>query len=111
MLQPIGDRLVVEPVRVERIGSIIAGRVPPPVQGVVLAVGPGAWARKRDKRTGEHRFLVPDVQVGDRVLYSQFRGEDITLAGGRSAKVLAECDVMAVLGPDATFEGMQELTL
>jgi len=100
---PIGDKLFVLPVETTKIGSIIVGKVPPPVEGIVLAVGPGAHTRKGV-------FVTPDVQVGDRVLFSQFAGQDVTLSD-RDLKVLAECDVQAVLGAGVKVGGLNELTL
>ena len=90
-LQPLGDRLIVEPLEEEETTS--SGIVLPdtakekPQRGRVLAVGPGA---RNDK--GE---VVPmEVAVGDEVIYSKYGGTEIKL-GADDVLILRESDVLA----------------
>jgi chaperonin GroES len=90
-LQPLGDRLIVEPLEEEETTS--SGIVLPdtakekPQRGRVLAVGPGA---RNDK--GE---LVPmEVADGDEIIYSKYGGTEIKL-GTDEVLILRESDVLA----------------
>ena len=90
-LQPLGDRLIVEPLEEEETTS--SGIVLPdtakekPQRGRVLAVGPGA---RNDK--GE---VVPmEVAVGDEIIYSKYGGTEIKL-GADDVLILRESDVLA----------------
>jgi chaperonin GroES len=90
-LQPLGDRLIVEPLEEEETTS--SGIVLPdtakekPQRGRVLAVGPGA---RNDK--GE---LVPmEVGEGDEIIYSKYGGTEIKL-GADDVLILRESDVLA----------------
>jgi chaperonin GroES len=90
-LQPLGDRLIVEPLEEEETTS--SGIVLPdtakekPQRGRVLAVGPGA---RNDK--GE---LVPmEVAEGDEIIYSKYGGTEIKL-GADDVLILRESDVLA----------------
>ena len=97
-LQPLGDRLIVEPLEEEETTS--SGIVLPdtakekPQRGRVLAVGPGA---RNDK--GE---LVPmEVADGDEIIYSKYGGTEIKL-GTDEVLILRESDVLAkVIGVGA----------
>jgi chaperonin GroES len=90
-LQPLGDRLIVEPLEEEETTS--SGIVLPdtakekPQRGRVLAVGPGA---RNDK--GE---VVPmEVAVGDEIIYSKYGGTEIKV-GADEVLILRESDVLA----------------
>jgi chaperonin GroES len=90
-VQPLGDRLIVEPLEEEE--TTVSGIVLPdtakekPQRGKVLAVGPGG---RNDK--GE---LVPmEVAVGDEVIYSKYGGTEIKL-GADDVLILRESDVLA----------------
>ncbi len=90
-LQPLGDRIIVEPLEEEETTS--SGIVLPdtakekPQRGRVLAVGPGA---RNDK--GE---VVPmEVTVGDEIIYSKYGGTDIKV-GADEVLILRESDVLA----------------
>jgi chaperonin GroES len=90
-VQPLGDRLIVEPLEEEE--TTVSGIVLPdtakekPQRGRVLAVGPGG---RNDK--GE---LVPmEVAVGDEVIYSKYGGTEIKL-GADDVLILRESDVLA----------------
>jgi chaperonin GroES len=90
-LQPLGDRLIVEPLEEEETTS--SGIVLPdtakekPQRGRVLAVGPGARNDKGD--------VVPmEVAVGDEIIYSKYGGTDIKV-GADEVLILRESDVLA----------------
>jgi chaperonin GroES len=90
-VQPLGDRLIVEPLEEEE--TTVSGIVLPdtakekPQRGRVLAVGPGG---RNDK--GE---LVPmEVAEGDEVIYSKYGGTEIKL-GADDVLILRESDVLA----------------
>src|SRR5215218_8759005 len=92
-LRPLHDRVIVE--RVENETKTASGIVIPdnaaekPDQGVVQAVGPG---RKNDK--GE--LIVPNVKVGDRVLFGKYSGQTVKV-DGKELLVMKEDDLFAVI--------------
>jgi chaperonin GroES len=60
-----------------------------PMQGEVIAVGPGA----RD----ENGKIVPlDVKAGDRVLFGKWSGTEVTI-DGEELLIMKESDIMGVL--------------
>ena len=92
--RPLHDRVAVK--RVEEEQKTKGGLIIPdtakekPMQGEVLAVGPGA--RDQD---GE---LVPmSVQVGDRVLFGKWSGTEVKL-DGEDLLIMKESDIMGVVG-------------
>lgn len=92
-LKPLGDRLIVEPLEQEEMTA--SGIVLPetakekPMQGKVLAVGPGA--RRDDGSRAE-----VDVNVGDVVLFAKYAGTEVKLDGTKYL-ILRENDVLAVV--------------
>lgn len=92
-LKPLGDRLLVEPIEQEE--TTASGIVLPetakekPMQGKVLAVGPGA--RKDD---GSRSKM--DVSEGDVVLYAKYAGTEVKL-GDKKHLILKETDVLAIV--------------
>lgn len=92
-LKPMGDRLIVEPIEQEEVTA--SGIVLPetakekPMQGKVLAVGPGA--RKDD---GSRAAM--DVNQGDTVLYAKYAGTEVKL-DGKKYLILKESDVLAIV--------------
>ena len=91
--RPLHDRVAVK--RVEEEKRTKGGLIIPdtaqekPMQGEVLAVGPGA----RDDK-GE---LVPmGVQVGDRVLFGKWSGTEVKL-DDEEVLIMKEADIMGVL--------------
>ena len=95
ILQPLGDRLLVEALEEEE--TTVGGIVLPdtakekPQRGRVLAVGPGA----RDK-DGER--IEMDVAEGDEVIFSKYGGTEIKL-GTDEVLILRESDVLAKVAP------------
>jgi chaperonin GroES len=92
-LKPLGDRLIVEPIEQEEMTA--SGIVLPetakekPMQGKVLAVGPGA--RKEDGSR-----VAVDVNQGDTVLYAKYAGTEVKIEG-KKYLILKETDVLAVV--------------
>ena len=92
-LQPLEDRIIVKPGEAEE--TTVSGLVIPdtakekPMQGEVLAVGPGA----RD----EDGDLVPmSVQVGDRVLFGKWSGTEVKI-DGEDLLIMKEADIMGII--------------
>jgi chaperonin GroES len=91
--KPLHDRIVIR--RVEEDAKSTGGIIIPdtakekPMQGEVLAVGPGA----RNER-GE---LVPlDVKAGDRVLFGKWSGTEVRI-DGEELLIMKESDVMGIV--------------
>lgn len=91
-LQPLGDRVVVEPL--EEKEQIEGGIVLPesaqqkPTEGTVVAVGPGAMLE-----SGK-RAEMP-LKPGDVVIYSKYGGMEVTV-DGKELKILRASDILAV---------------
>ena len=91
--RPLHDRVVVS--RVEEDTKTAGGIIIPdtakekPMQGEVVAVGPGA----RDE-TGK---VVPlELKAGDRVLFGKWSGTEVTI-DGEELVIMKESDIMGVL--------------
>ncbi len=92
-LRPLGDRVWIEPI--EREETTASGIVLPetakekPMEGKVLAVGPGARNESGDR--------VPmDVKVGDKVLFAKYAGTEIK-QNGTKYLIMRESDLMATI--------------
>jgi chaperonin GroES len=91
--RPLHDRVLVR--RVAEEGKTAGGIIIPdtakekPMEGEVVAVGPGA--RSDD---GEIRPL--DVKVGDRVLFGKWSGTEIKL-DGEELMIMKESDLMGII--------------
>ena len=90
--RPLHDRVVIR--RVEEEQKTKGGIIIPdtakekPMQGEVLAVGPGARNDKGD--------LIPlGVAVGDRVLFGKWSGTEVKL-DGEDLLIMKESDIMGV---------------
>ena len=91
--RPVHDRVAVKRIEEERKtkgGLIIPDTAKEkPMQGEVLAVGPGA----RDDKGG----LVPmNVQVGDRVLFGKWSGTEVKI-DDEEVLIMKESDLLGVL--------------
>ena len=92
--RPLHDRVVIKRIEEEqktRGGIIIPDTAKEkPMQGEVLAVGPGA---RNDK--GE---LIPmGVKAGDRVLFGKWSGTEVKL-DGVDLLIMKEADIMGIIG-------------
>ena len=91
--RPLHDRVVVKRVAEEektKGGIIIPDTAKEkPMEGEVVAVGPGARNEK-----GE---LVPmDVKAGDRILFGKWSGTEVTI-DGVELLIMKESDIMGVI--------------
>ena len=93
-LTPLEDKIIVK--QAEAQTQTASGLYIPdnakekPQQGEVLAVGPG---RRDDK--GER--IPMDVKVGDKVLYSKYRGTEVHYEG-EDYLIVGARDILAILG-------------
>jgi chaperonin GroES len=91
--RPLHDRVLIR--RIESEEKTPGGIIIPdtakekPVEGEVLAVGPGA----RDEMG---RLVQPDVKIGDRVLFGKWAGTDV-LIDGEERLILKESDILGVI--------------
>jgi chaperonin GroES len=91
--RPLQDRIVIKPLSAETKTS--SGIIIPdsaqekPVEGEVIAVGNGRVLR-------DGKLSKPDLNAGDRVLYSKYTGTEIKLDGVEHL-ILRESDILAVL--------------
>ena len=98
--RPLHDRVVVR--RIDEDERTAGGIIIPdtakekPVQGEVVAVGPGA----RDDK-GEIQPL--DVAAGDRVLFGKYSGSEVTL-DGEELLIMKESDILGVLEAAGTVK-------
>jgi chaperonin GroES len=92
-LRPLNDRVVVKRVDAENTtkGGIIIpdSAAEKPVQGIVLAVGPG----KKDK---DGNVIPLDVSVNDTVLFGKWNGTELK-HDGEDLLILKEEDIFAVI--------------
>jgi chaperonin GroES len=92
-IRPLHDRVVVK--RIEEAESMQGGLYIPdsakekPQQGEVMAVGKG-------KRSDDGKLNPPDVQVGDRILFGKYSGNDIKLDGNEYL-IMREDEILGVL--------------
>ena len=92
-LRPLQDRILLR--RIDAEAKTSGGIIIPdtaqekPMQGEVLAVGPGV----RNER-GE--IMALDVAVGDRVLFGKWSGSEVRV-GGEELLIVKESDLMGVV--------------
>ena len=92
-IRPLYDRIVVK--RIEEQETTRSGIVIPdsakekPQEGEVMVIG-------RGKRLDDGRMVALDVQVGDRILFGKYSGNDIKLDGIEYI-IMREDDVLGVL--------------
>lgn len=91
--RPLHDRVVVR--RVDEEARTAGGIIIPdtakekPMQGEIVAVGPGA----RD----EAGNIVPlDVKVGDQVLFGKWSGTEVKI-DGKELLIMKETDIMGII--------------
>ena len=91
--RPLHDRVLVR--RIEEESKTTGGIIIPdtakekPMQGEVIAVGPGA----RD----ESGQLIPlEIKAGDRVLFGKWSGTEVRL-DGEDLLIMKESDILGVL--------------
>jgi chaperonin GroES len=95
--RPLRDRVLLRRVEVEEktpAGIIIPDTAKEkPVEGEVLAVGPGA-----PNETG--KLHPPEVKVGDRVLFGKWSGTEVIIEG-EDRLIMKESDILGVIEGNA----------
>ncbi|MGC9964213.1 MAG: co-chaperone GroES [Syntrophobacteraceae bacterium] len=92
-IRPLNDRVVVK--RMEEETKTAGGIIIPdtakekPIQGEIIAAGNG-----RIMEDGSRRAL--DVKKGDRVLFSKYAGNEITVEG-QEVVIMREDDILAII--------------
>ncbi len=92
-IRPLNDRLLVK--RLEEEEKTAGGIIIPdsakekPVEGKVVAVGPGKLNDKGDR-------VALQVKEGDRVLFSKYGGTDVKLDGDNYL-IMREDDILGVI--------------
>ena len=95
--RPLHDRVVIR--RVEGEQKTKGGIIIPdtaqekPMQGEVIAVGPGA-------RNADGEIVALDVKAGDRILFGKWSGTEVKLDGDELL-IMKESDIMGVLETSA----------
>lgn len=91
--RPLHDRVAVRPVEQEErtAGGILIPDTAKekPMQGEVVAVGPG-------ERGDDGKLHPLDVKPGDRVLFGKWSGTEVKIDGGELL-ILKESDLMGVI--------------
>lgn len=91
--RPLHDRVVVR--RIDEDTKTPGGIIIPdtakekPMQGEVIAVGPGARNEKGD-------LVALDVKVGDTVLFGKWSGTEVKL-DGTELLIMKESDIMGII--------------
>ncbi len=91
-LIPLGDRVVLKQAEAEettKSGIILtSSSQEKPLEAEVLAVGPGGLV------DGKEVEMV--VQVGDRVIYSKYAGNEVKI-GGEEYIIVKQSDILAIV--------------
>ena len=91
--KPLHDRVVVR--RVEENSNTAGGIIIPdtakekPMQGDVIAVGPGA-------RNEKGEIVALDVKAGDRILFGKWSGSEVKI-DGEELLIMQESDILGIL--------------
>jgi chaperonin GroES len=92
-IKPLHDRVVVR--RIDEEERTPGGVIIPdtakekPMQGEVLAVGPGA-------RDEAGKRIAPDVSVGDKILFGKWSGTEVKI-DGEELLIMKESDIMGII--------------
>ncbi len=103
-IRPLHDRVVVK--RIEEGETMQGGLYIPdsakekPQQGEVVAIGKG-------KRTDDGKINPLDVQVGDRILFGKYSGNDIKLDGNEYL-IMREDEILGVLTNGASAKSAKK---
>jgi len=92
-IKPLADRIMIralEQTEVKKGGIIIPDTAKEkPVQGEVVAAGPG-------RITDDGKKINLDVKVGDKVLYGKYSGTEVTFED-QEYLIMRESDVLAII--------------
>lgn len=92
-IKPLHDRVVVR--RIDEDEKTPGGIIIPdtakekPMQGEVVAVGPGA-------RDDDGKRIPPDVAPGDRILFGKWSGTEVKISG-EELLIMKESDIMGII--------------
>ena len=93
MIKPLADRVLIEPAPAEEkteSGLYIPDNAKEkPMQGKVIAVGPG-------KKDENGKAIPMEIKVGDKVLYGKYSGTEVSVEG-KDYLIVRESDVFAIL--------------
>ena len=93
MIKPLADRVLIEPAPAEEkteSGLYIPDNAKEkPMQGKVIAVGPG-------KKDENGKAIPMEIKVGDQVLYGKYSGTEVSVEG-KEYLIGRESDVFAIL--------------
>ena len=93
MIKPLADRVLIEPAPAEEkteSGLYIPDNAKEkPMQGKVIAVGPG-------KKDENGKAIPMEIKVGDQVLYGKYSGTEVS-GEGKDYLIVRESDVFAIL--------------
>ena len=93
MIKPLADRVLIEPAPAEEkteSGLYIPDNAKEkPMQGKVIAVGPG-------KKAANGKAIPMEIKVGDQVLYGKYSGTEVSVEG-KDYLIVRESDVFAIL--------------
>lgn len=95
-LEPLTDKIILEPIEVERTpGGVWLPKVAQnqAFRGKVVAMGPGGFDKKRNQP-----IPMPNIAIGDTVIYRSWAGSPLcqeTQFGGKSLLVVEPADVLA----------------
>jgi chaperonin GroES len=91
--RPLHDRVVIRRVDAEEktVGGIIIPDTAQekPMEGVVVAAGPGA-------RNEQGHIVALEVKVGDRILFGKWSGAEVKL-DGEELLIMKESDIMGIV--------------
>jgi len=94
MLKPLADHVIIEPINEDTVTK--SGIVLPdtaekekPQKGKIIAVGPGKINEKGER-------IVPEVKVGDIVLFRKYSPSEIKI-DNKDYLVAREDDIMAII--------------
>ena len=92
-IKPLADRVIIKPLEAEekKQGGIIIPDTAKekPMQGEVVAVGPGKISESGQK-------VAMEVKKGDKVLYGKYSGTEVTIDGA-DYLIMRESDIFAIL--------------
>ena len=92
-IRPLQDRVLIK--RVDEEEKTKGGIIIPdtakekPIEGLVVAVGPGAIDKDGKRRE-------PELKKGDKVLFGKYAGTDVRIAG-EDHLIMREEDILAVI--------------
>jgi chaperonin GroES len=92
-IKPLADRVIIKPSPSEektKGGLFVPDTAKEkPVVGEVVAVGPG-------KIGDDGKKIIPEVKIGDKVLYGKYSGTEVTVEG-EEYLIMREADIYAIV--------------